>query len=146
MTASIPSVYAHSVNGQPDPHWQTIADHASQVAALTRTRADKFGAGALGEVAGLLHNLGKYSDDFQRKLRGAEIRVDNSTAGARLAVETFGRTRPLGHLLAYAIAGHHTGLAKHRAGKRGGRYPIIAGSTRPLEIPYFCGRTVETGD
>ena len=53
----------------------------------------------------------QYSDEFQRKLRGANIRVDHSTAGARVAMEAFAGFKPLGHLLAYVIAGHHAGLA-----------------------------------
>jgi CRISPR-associated endonuclease/helicase Cas3 len=35
-----------------------------QVADLARERAAKFGAGDWGYAAGLLHDLGKYSDEF----------------------------------------------------------------------------------
>ncbi len=116
MSTSAPAVYAHSVEGQPDTNWQSMADHAWQVAALARKHADKFGAAALGEVAGLLHDLGKYSDEFQRKLHGANIRVDHSTVGARVAAQRFARCEPLGQLLAYVIAGHHAGLANGAGG------------------------------
>jgi CRISPR-associated endonuclease/helicase Cas3 len=56
----------------------------------------------------LLHDLGKYSREFQRKLAGESLRVDHSTAGARIAVQRYAQ---LGRLLAYIIAGHHAGLA-----------------------------------
>lgn len=69
-----------------------------------------FGATQLGEVAGLLHDLGKYTQEFQQRLRGGS-RVDHATWGARVASERFG---PLGKLLAYGIAGHHAGLANGR--------------------------------
>ena len=53
-----------------------------QVADLARERAAQFGAGEWGAVAGLLHDLGKYSDAFQARLEGRSGRVDHSTAGA----------------------------------------------------------------
>lgn len=101
-------VYAHSVEGVPPEHWQTMCSHAFGVANLAAERAAKFGAGDLARVAGLLHDVGKYCEAFQRKLRGEALRVDHSTAGARIAAERYGQ---LGRLLAYAIAGHHAGLA-----------------------------------
>ncbi len=68
-----------------------------------------------GYVLGLWHDLGKFDPRWQRYLASQvaaflvrEIeRIDHSTAGARHAVT---RHPILGHLLAYAIAGHHTGL------------------------------------
>jgi CRISPR-associated endonuclease/helicase Cas3 len=82
--------------------------HALAVAALAEERGAKFGAGELACVAGLLHDLGKYAAEFQRKLAGENLRVDHSTAGARIAAEKY---RQLGRLIAYVIAGHHAGLA-----------------------------------
>lgn len=111
MSSAALRAYAHSVENRSEDDWQSMTDHSRQVAALAGAHAAKFGAAELGEAAGLLHDLGKYSDDFQRKLRGAAVRVDHSTAGARAAIETFAGFKPLGHLLAYVIAGHHAGLA-----------------------------------
>ena len=68
---------------------------------------DKRWAG-IAYAAGLLHDIGKYSDKFQQRIRGVNVRVDHSTAGAKTAVEKFGN---IGKMLAYAIAGHHAGLA-----------------------------------
>lgn len=80
--------------------------------------ASYFDAADWGRIIGLWHDLGKYSDAFQAYLRTAEGpeghieqspgRVDHSTAGAQHASETVPR---IGRLLAYAIAGHHAGLA-----------------------------------
>jgi len=100
--------FAHSLSGKDEKNWQELKDHLVSVADSARSSADKFGAGAMGEVAGLLHDVGKYSAEFQRKLHGAATRVDHSTAGARIVHE---RYPPLGRLLAYVIAGHHAGLA-----------------------------------
>lgn len=56
----------------------------------------------------VLHDVGKYTEDFQKRISGSDIRVDHATRGAMLAVERYG---VIGQLLAYAIAGHHAGLA-----------------------------------
>ncbi len=78
---------------------------------LAAQRASRFGASPWGEAIGLLHDLGKYSVPFQRRLEGSPERVDHSTAGAHVAIEKYPQ---LGHLLAYLIAGHHAGLANGR--------------------------------
>lgn len=77
---------------------------------------DQEAAKQWGYLAGLWHDLGKYSAEFQNYLAHAggdphvgetQGRVDHSTAGAQHAIKTFG---PIGHWLAYGIAGHHSGL------------------------------------
>ncbi len=88
-----------------------------RVAEMASGFAASFGAAEWGYAAGLWHDLGKYSDAFQNYLyraggqdyHYAELHehIDHTSAGAHHAVETF---PILGHLLAYAIAGHHAGL------------------------------------
>jgi len=92
----------------------------------TAARACRFAAGFGGDewaaLAGKWHDLGKYSEEFQRYIESASGyereqahienenvpgRVDHSTAGAIHAVKTLG---PPGRMLAYLIAGHHAGL------------------------------------
>ncbi len=82
---------------------QTVLEHLTDTAALAETFAEKFGAGPLGAVAGLLHDIGKYSDGFQKRIRGGSCRVDHATAGAKVAGGIFPP-------LAFAVAGHHGGL------------------------------------
>ncbi|PAU77167.1 CRISPR-associated endonuclease Cas3'' [Halomonas salipaludis] len=103
--------YAHSLPDEGKSRWQTLESHLSTVAKLAAERADRFDAGPWGEAAGLLHDLGKYTAPFQRRLEGSPERVDHSTAGAHIAIEKYSQ---LGHLLAYLIAGHHAGLANGR--------------------------------
>ena len=60
-----------------------------------------------------MHDLGKYTPQFQRRLEGGS-RVDHSTAGAKLALERAGRESLIaGQLAAYAILGHYAGLPDH---------------------------------
>lgn len=97
--------YAHT---RESGQWQTVKDHLLG----TAEKAKSFSIPALKESAylvGLLHDLGKYSDDFQRRLNGADIRVDHSTYGAKEIFEKCDGNL-LGRIFAYAVAGHHTGL------------------------------------
>ena len=56
---------------------QTVAEHLSGTAALSRAFAEAFGAGDDGELIGLLHDLGKCTDGFQNRLLRDGPRVDN---------------------------------------------------------------------
>ena len=100
--------YAHSKENKSEKDWQLLSAHLKNTAELAKQFAHKFWAGPFGYVLGLLHDLGKYSEEFQKRLRGCMIRVDHSTAGAQKAVKLFGTA--VGRLLAYPIAGHHAGL------------------------------------
>lgn len=114
-TESIPA-FAHTApDGESE--WQPLRDHLEGVAALAARFGGAFGAEEWAGRAGLWHDIGKYSLAFQRYLRSAAapdvhgsdalVKTDHSTAGAQHAVRRYG---PLGQLLAYPIAGHHSGL------------------------------------
>lgn len=121
--------FAHSTSREDKSDWQGLAEHLRAVAALSGEGAAAFGASGLAEVAGLLHDLGKYTDDFQRRIAGDAIRVDHATRGAMVAVERFG---PIGMLLAYGIAGHHAGLAN---GSEGGERTALCDRLKGLGLP-----------
>ncbi len=109
--------YAHSLDGKPPSDWQPLEEHLKNVAEMARSFAESFDAGDWGYLAGLWHDVGKYSDEFQQKLsiqEGSDAhietkqgRVDHSTAGAQHAHRLL---NDKGKLLGYAIAGHHAGL------------------------------------
>ena len=82
---------------------QTVYDHLAGTARLAGSFAAPFGAQREAEFAAWLHDVGKYSDAFQLRLKGGP-KVDHSTAGAQ---EAWVRQ----HLhAAFAVAGHHSGL------------------------------------
>jgi CRISPR-associated endonuclease/helicase Cas3 len=109
--------YAHSIEGRPPVEWQSLEDHLKRVAERACLFADEFGAGDWGYLAGLWHDLGKYSKEYQNYLLSSDDsdagietksgRIDHSTAGAQHA---FGKSQNEGKLIAYTIAGHHAGL------------------------------------
>ncbi len=101
------SFYAHSLENQPPEKWQPLEEHLVNVAVMARGFASVFGAGEWGYLAGLWHDLGKYSREFQEYIVREGSRVDHATAGAQHAVSSLGG---YGKLLAYALAGHHAGL------------------------------------
>jgi len=100
----------------------SLLEHLQGTAEKARQFASPFDSGDWAYLAGLWHDLGKYSNEFQSYIRlqnGIEAhiesekgRIDHSTAGAQYAV---GKIDLLGHLLSYVIAGHHSGLLDGRS-------------------------------
>ena len=102
-----------------------LQKHLQKVAQLAKRFAGRYGS-LFAEYVGLLHDLGKFQEAFQKYIRNASgfekenahledvestklRKIPHSTAGAKYAVE---HLNPFfGHLLAYLIAGHHAGLA-----------------------------------
>ena len=62
--------YAHSVENQPESQCQTLSDHLSQVGEMAARFAGFFGAGETARYTGQLHDLGKYSEAFDKRLHG----------------------------------------------------------------------------
>ena len=91
---------------------QMLIDHLKQTAIKAKSFGNKFGAGEHAYIAGLLHDLGKYSQEFQDRINGSKKWVDHSTAGAQEVFKRFeGKNLgPVGKLIAYCIGGHHGGL------------------------------------
>ena len=89
---------------------QTILEHLTGTAELAGKFADAFGKYEWGYCCGILHDIGKYSEEFQHKIKnGTNAQVDHATAGAKLCMEKGGYYS----LLAYCIAGHHAGLTDY---------------------------------
>lgn len=87
---------------------QLLSDHLDAVAQIAANFCAPFDSAEWGRLAGLWHDLGKYQAAFQRRLEDHSVACEHSGAGAALAVS---RNREFGVPLAFAIAGHHAGLA-----------------------------------
>jgi CRISPR-associated endonuclease/helicase Cas3 len=120
--ATLPLVPIAHARRLPNGTWvepHLLSQHLERVAVLAECFGSQFGNGDWGYLAGLWHDLGKYKRDFQDFIReatgyerdhaadGGSGKVDHTAAGAVHATERLG---PKGRILAYPIAGHHSGL------------------------------------
>ena len=113
--------YAHSLrnpDGTPRPQseWEPLytgdgKGHLERVGQLAAEFSDKFEAEEWGRLAGLWHDLGKYQEAFQRRLRGDDISVEHAGAGATHAARV---SQSENSPLSFVIAGHHGGLPNLR--------------------------------
>ena len=86
---------------------QSVKEHLEGTAQRAGDFAEKFGKREWGYCCGKLHDIGKYSKEFQKKIQeNTNDRVDHATAGAQVCKE-LGGYYPI---LSYCIAGHHAGL------------------------------------
>jgi len=103
-----------------EPH--LLKEHLTSVAQKAGEFADEFGNKDWGQLAGYLHDLGKYQADWQKYIRkesgyfdeeahleGYKGRPNHSQTGAIHIFEKFKNTK-FAKFLAYVIAGHHSGL------------------------------------
>lgn len=109
--------------GLPFSEGQPLSEHLENVARIAAEFASRFGGGLFLQIAGLLHDLGKAIEAWQRYLEasmtGSKKRppVMHSAAGTALTLSHYPRIA--GMILAYLIAGHHAGLPDG-AGSQGG--------------------------
>jgi CRISPR-associated endonuclease/helicase Cas3 len=104
----VQKILAHTGNSADGSDGQLLVDHLTQVGSLAKEFAAFTPLENIAEVTGLLHDLGKFSVQFQARLRGSKESVNHSTAGAQEAIKRYGH---LGKIIAFVIAGHHAGLA-----------------------------------
>lgn len=117
-----------------DGERQFLHTHLHEVAEIASSFARKIGAENAGRLIGLLHDFGKYSQEFQTYIKSAtgdinpdedgyieakemKGKVDHSTAGAQLVWKKLkrfgsktGQGELCGQILALCIASHHSGL------------------------------------
>lgn len=103
--------------------FQSIEDHCRGVAELASEAAAAFHAESWAKLCGQWHDLGKYSESFQKHIKAASGydtsikdpgKTDHASAGAIYAQELLneqGAFLPI----AYCVCGHHTGLHDYYA-------------------------------
>ena len=110
-----PEIYAHSLKGRPKEEWQTLAEHHERVAKQAAEFAAPW-APLTGGLLGRIHDQGKNSDSFQRRLEGKAAKVDHTSAAYQYLEQQWQNKEDpsgelLARLLAYPLLGHHGGLA-----------------------------------
>ena len=113
-----------------DNRKQTIKAHLDGTAEFCRKFSEPFGAGELAWMVGQAHDIGKYSEPFQRRIRKENVATDHSTAGAQQVAGI------LGPLVAYCIAGHHGGLPDGGSCTDTAEQPTLWGRLKKQVAPY----------
>jgi len=113
--------FAHSRENRPESEWEPLVDHLRAVERRAAEHAAAFDSAPWGALAGRWHDLGKYLPELQERLRGSPVRVDHASPGAVLGEEvgSIGGTS-----LAFAIAGHHAGLANRESRGEARQLPL----------------------
>jgi len=86
---------------------QPLLEHLIGTAEKAALYAEHFGKRETAFICGLLHDIGKYSQEFQDRIKNDGKLCDHSTAGAKVLKSI---SPAIGNLLGYVIAGHHSGL------------------------------------
>ena len=119
---------------QSDGEEQSLLNHLSGTAKRAGCFAETFNNKEYAVSVGMLHDIGKYSLEFQKRIKNNGKRCDHSTAGARVITQN----KYWGKLAAYCIAGHHSGLqdcgSSTDAGGEGTLYGRLAAD---YSIPSF---------
>lgn len=102
-----------------DKKKQTLEEHLSDVAEITKRLASKINIPEAGELIGLLHDFGKYSAEFQNYLQSAtglidpdiddeavdakalKGKIDHSSAGAQWIWQALQRRKHRGNPVGY---------------------------------------------
>ena len=87
----------------PDGREQTVEEHLQGTSRLCGNFAAAFGEEKRGRFLGLAHDIGKYSESFQKRLHGGP-KVDHATAGALECAKAREEA------MALCVLGHHGGL------------------------------------
>jgi CRISPR-associated endonuclease/helicase Cas3 len=114
-----------------DKKIQSLEEHLNKVSKLAGEFAGKVGLKEVGEILGLLHDVGKASDEFQNYIRSGtgliredspdwvdvkakKGKVDHSTAGAQIIYQKLSergdKATATALAMALCIASHHSGL------------------------------------
>lgn len=95
---------------------QSVSEHCRNTARYAAAALDPVGLSAAGELAGLLHDLGKYSEQFQQYIKngvGARGSVTHTFHGVRFLLERYFKADAedfsgvVSELLALAVGEHH---------------------------------------
>jgi CRISPR-associated endonuclease/helicase Cas3 len=117
---------------ESDQTIQTIREHLEATSLHAKRFAGKIGLDIIGELTGLIHDMGKYSSKYQLYIKSAvnlflpgdegyvdadklKGKIDHSTAGAQWVKNIHKDATKIdklsGEMIALCVMSHHTGLA-----------------------------------
>jgi CRISPR-associated endonuclease/helicase Cas3 len=120
-------IYAHSANDLGN--WHPLKEHLTSVASIAKHFSSDMEWQNEAYLAGLLHDLGKYADRFQARLKGLDSGLDHWSQGSWLALSEH---RAIAAAL--AIQGHHIGLQQGNPDALRQLNPITLSQNHPLKL------------
>jgi len=100
---------------------QSIEAHLNNTGSYAKDFTRKINFEKCGEIMGLIHDLGKYSDGFQARISEDAEKTDHSTFGAKYLYELFGKyfgknktdagIKTIFEMMCLSAMFHHGGLA-----------------------------------
>lgn len=87
---------------------ESVKEHCEK----TALKCSEFACDTLKDIAyniGIMHDIGKYQNSFQRRIRGEKLQVEHSGCGAKEVIDLFEKDM-LRYIMGYCIAGHHSGI------------------------------------
>lgn len=98
--------FAHKTE---DGRSQLLADHLKETAEIAEGFA-KEEFKPIVYLVGLVHDIGKFAEKFQRRLDGSPEKFEHSICGALEIEKFFGDNAAFVPMLEFCVACHHTGL------------------------------------
>lgn len=105
---------AHIRRDTSGPVVQTVTEHSRNTATLAAVRLSAVGLGCTGTLLGLVHDCGKFKEEFAQYLadpNGVRGSVNHTFAGCRLLLERYHDEDPIrrlaAELLAVTVGSHH---------------------------------------
>lgn len=100
---------------ESDNEIQTVKEHCYGVSEKASIFSKKIGLSSFGKVSGLLHDLGKYSEEFQDYILNGtpeqKGKIDHSSAGAQFIWNNNDlKDTAVNQLVSLCISSHHSGL------------------------------------
>lgn len=104
---------------------QSVEEHLKSVKKLSEARGEKIGVRHIAGLAGMLHDMGKYTEEFRQYINDAVYHpekkvkrgsVDHSTAGGKFLFDLLHNNKPdkfswlLAEVVGNAIISHHSYL------------------------------------
>ena len=119
---------------------QLLEDHLLNVAQLAKKFGASIGVPDMAYGCGLAHDFGKYSDKFQKYIRGEfQGKVDHSTAGAQFLWKRQQEYNIFSLLGSFCIAGHHAGLPDYGGRGDDDSTGTLLGRMKKRVLPYEHG-------
>ena len=129
---------------------ETVKSHLQKVSSLANEYAANLNASELAEFCGLLHDVGKYGELFQKVLEGMETHIDHAAPGAAIInLLTNGKPQLKFRSCIEAVNGHHGGLKSYAQIKSvlmeiSGDNTSVVNGDKKCSVPNEYKETIKT--